>query len=114
MYECVCVIIIIYLIIFIIKKFSYKNRELNDSTLLIRQRAVMSLCDYLHDPEHIAEALRCGKNMLFTSFAVCVLLQKEKEREVKCGKNKRKDLLFDVKQRQKKKGDHSKCFKVYQ
>ncbi|KAK3104197.1 hypothetical protein FSP39_025204 [Pinctada imbricata] len=36
------------------------NRELNDSTLLIRQRAVMSLCDYLHDPEHIAEALRVG------------------------------------------------------
>ncbi|XP_046331630.1 radial spoke head 14 homolog [Haliotis rufescens] len=36
------------------------NRELNDGTLLVRQRAVMSLCDYLHDPEHIAEALRCG------------------------------------------------------
>ncbi|KAJ8298668.1 hypothetical protein KUTeg_022728 [Tegillarca granosa] len=36
------------------------NRELNDATLLVRQRAVMSLCDYLHDPEHIAEALRVG------------------------------------------------------
>lgn len=36
------------------------NRELNDRNLLTRQRAVMSLCDYLHDPEHIAEALRCG------------------------------------------------------
>ncbi|CAG2239140.1 Radial spoke head 14 homolog [Mytilus edulis] len=36
------------------------NRELNDSTLLVRQRAVMSLCDYLHDPEHIAEALAIG------------------------------------------------------
>jgi len=45
------------------------NRELNDETLLVRQRAVMSLCDYLHDPEHIAEALRVGiaqslKNLL--------------------------------------------------
>lgn len=36
------------------------NRELNDTNLLTRQRAVMSLCDFLHDPEHIAEALRCG------------------------------------------------------
>ncbi|KAK7475793.1 hypothetical protein BaRGS_00032939 [Batillaria attramentaria] len=36
------------------------NRELNDETLLVRQRSVMSLCDYLHDPEHIAEALRVG------------------------------------------------------
>lgn len=45
------------------------NRELNDETLLVRQRAVMSLCDHLHDPEHIAEALRVGiavslKNLL--------------------------------------------------
>ncbi|ESP02559.1 hypothetical protein LOTGIDRAFT_224792 [Lottia gigantea] len=45
------------------------NRELNDETLLTRQRAVMSLCDYLHDPEHIATALREGiveslKNLL--------------------------------------------------
>lgn len=45
------------------------NRELNDDTLLTRQRAVMSLCDYLHDPEHIVAALREGiaqslKNLL--------------------------------------------------
>jgi len=36
------------------------NRELNDENLLTRQRAVMSLCDHLHDPEHIAEALKVG------------------------------------------------------
>jgi len=36
------------------------NRELNDDTLLTRQRAVMSLCDYLHDPEHIASAIKEG------------------------------------------------------
>lgn len=36
------------------------NRELQDHVLLTRQRALMSLCDYLHDPEHIAEALRVG------------------------------------------------------
>ncbi|KAL5007337.1 hypothetical protein ScPMuIL_016143 [Solemya velum] len=36
------------------------NRELKDDTLLVRQRAVMSLCDYLHDPEHIAVALKEG------------------------------------------------------
>ncbi|XP_059162008.1 radial spoke head 14 homolog [Physella acuta] len=45
------------------------NRELNDENLLVRQRAVMSLCDHLHDPEHIAESIRNGidkslKNLL--------------------------------------------------
>ncbi|XP_072044852.1 radial spoke head 14 homolog [Amphiura filiformis] len=36
------------------------NRELQDEELITRQRALMTLCDYLHDPEHIAEALRVG------------------------------------------------------
>lgn len=36
------------------------NRELNDENLLTRQRAVMSLCDYLHDPEHISSAIDEG------------------------------------------------------
>ncbi|KAH3884813.1 radial spoke head 14 homolog [Dreissena polymorpha] len=36
------------------------NRELQDANLLTRQRAVMSLCDHLHDPENIAEALKVG------------------------------------------------------
>ncbi|KAK2193658.1 hypothetical protein NP493_8g00015 [Ridgeia piscesae] len=36
------------------------NRELKDAHLLTRQRAIMSLCDYLHDPEHIASAIREG------------------------------------------------------
>ena len=35
------------------------NRELNDkSSLLNRQRALRSLCDYLHDPEHIATCIQ--------------------------------------------------------
>lgn len=33
------------------------NRELKDPELITRQRALMTLCDYLHDPEHIADAL---------------------------------------------------------
>lgn len=36
------------------------NRQLKDANLLTRQRAVMSLCDFLHDPEHIADAIREG------------------------------------------------------
>ncbi|XP_033102303.1 radial spoke head 14 homolog [Anneissia japonica] len=36
------------------------NRELKDPELITRQRALMTLCDYLHDPEHIVEALRVG------------------------------------------------------
>uniref|UniRef100_A0A0R3TZR8 Rhabdoid tumor deletion region protein 1 n=1 Tax=Rodentolepis nana TaxID=102285 RepID=A0A0R3TZR8_RODNA len=35
------------------------NRELQDVDLLTRQRAIKTLCDYLHDPEHIHEAI-CG------------------------------------------------------
>ena len=38
-----------------------QNRELKDKELITRQRALMTLCDYLHDPEHIAEALRVGR-----------------------------------------------------
>ncbi len=39
----------------------FKNRELQDiSNLLTRQRALRSLCDYLHDPEHIAVCIREG------------------------------------------------------
>jgi len=33
---------------------------LNDENLITRQRAVRSLSDYLHDPEHIATSLREG------------------------------------------------------
>ncbi|CAF4200748.1 unnamed protein product [Rotaria socialis] len=33
------------------------NRELQSDNLLLRQRAVRSLCDYLHDPEHILPCL---------------------------------------------------------
>eukprot|EP00108_Taenia_solium_P005267 TsM_000896000 transcript=TsM_000896000 gene=TsM_000896000 len=34
--------------------------ELKADDLLTRQRAIRTLCDYLHDPEHIAEAVRGG------------------------------------------------------
>lgn len=36
------------------------NRELNDKELLNRQRALRSLCDYLHDPEHITVCIEEG------------------------------------------------------
>ncbi|KAF5402754.1 hypothetical protein PHET_03647 [Paragonimus heterotremus] len=36
------------------------NRELRDTVLLTRQRAVKALCDYLHDHEHISEAINEG------------------------------------------------------
>ncbi|VDM33989.1 unnamed protein product [Hydatigera taeniaeformis] len=36
------------------------ERELNADDLLTRQRAIRTLCDYLHDPEHIADAVRGG------------------------------------------------------
>ncbi|CAB4023309.1 radial spoke head 14 homolog [Paramuricea clavata] len=36
------------------------NRELNGDDLLTKHRALMSLCDILHDPENISQALRVG------------------------------------------------------
>ncbi|KAJ7375789.1 Radial spoke head 14 [Desmophyllum pertusum] len=36
------------------------NRELNSPDLLTRQRALMSLCDVMHNPEHISEGLNVG------------------------------------------------------
>ncbi|XP_041459828.1 radial spoke head 14 homolog [Lytechinus variegatus] len=36
------------------------NRELKDPELITRQRALRTLCDCLHDPENIAEALKVG------------------------------------------------------
>lgn len=41
--------------------FDTQNRELNGDDLLVKQRALMSLCDILHDPENICQALRVGK-----------------------------------------------------
>jgi hypothetical protein len=39
-----------------------KNVELMDMEKLVtRQRALRSLCDYLHDPEHISTAISIGR-----------------------------------------------------
>lgn len=37
------------------------NRELNDSSLITRQRALMTLCDQVHNPEKINEAIHVGE-----------------------------------------------------
>lgn len=36
------------------------NRELKDKELVVRQRALVALCDVLHNPEHISESIRVG------------------------------------------------------
>nr|XP_018670222.1 radial spoke protein ARM37 isoform X1 [Ciona intestinalis] len=36
------------------------NRELNDDTLITRQRALMTLCDLVHDPEKVYESIGVG------------------------------------------------------
>jgi len=46
------------------------NRELNDANLVTRQRAVRSLSDHLHDPEHIATALRDGIHLSLKSLLI--------------------------------------------
>ncbi|KAL3841941.1 hypothetical protein ACJMK2_020018 [Sinanodonta woodiana] len=52
------------------------KRELNDSTLLVRQRAVMALCDHLHDPEHIAEAFRVDMEPSEDDIGIAASLKK--------------------------------------
>ncbi|XP_008055710.1 radial spoke head 14 homolog [Carlito syrichta] len=36
------------------------NEELNSEDLLTRQKALMALCDLMHDPEYVYEAIRIG------------------------------------------------------
>lgn len=40
------------------------NEELEDPDLLTRQRALMSLCDLVHDPENAYQAINIGKKSL--------------------------------------------------
>ena len=39
----------------------FQNRELKDKELVVRQRALVALCDVLHNPEHISESIRVGE-----------------------------------------------------
>ena len=41
-----------------------QNRQLKDDVLLTRQQALMSLSDYLHDPEHISAAIDEGDTVV--------------------------------------------------
>jgi len=59
--------IMFYYLLCLFAAICKQNRELNDEVLLTRQRAVMSLCDYLHDPEHIAAAIDEGKSSVSQS-----------------------------------------------
>nr|CAX73838.1 Rhabdoid tumor deletion region protein 1 [Schistosoma japonicum]CAX73839.1 Rhabdoid tumor deletion region protein 1 [Schistosoma japonicum] len=52
------------------------NRELKDIDILTRQRAVKALSDYLHDPEHIAEAINEG--------VICSLSVLLKDPDISC------------------------------
>ncbi|CAH8527070.1 unnamed protein product [Schistosoma guineensis] len=52
------------------------NRELKDTDLITRQRAVKALCDYLHDPEHIEEAINEG--------TICLLSFLLKDPDIPC------------------------------
>ena len=37
------------------------NHELQSDQLIIRQRALMTLCDLMHDPEKVYQAISVGK-----------------------------------------------------
>ncbi len=76
-----------------------KNRELNDkSSLLNRQRALRSLCDYLHDPEHIATCIEQGipsslKTLLKDTDDFCRYKSAECLYVLSCNSNGRRALI---------------------
>lgn len=37
------------------------NRELQDDSLITRQRALMALCDQVHNPEKVHESINVGE-----------------------------------------------------
>lgn len=75
------------------------NRELQDvSNLLTRQRALRSLCDYLHDPEHIAVCIHEGipaslKFVLKDKDAFCRFKSAECLYVLSCNSNGRKAIV---------------------
>lgn len=75
------------------------NRELNDKeSLLNRQRALRSLCDYLHDPEHITVCIEEGipnslKNLLNDSDNFCRYKAAECLYVLSCNYNGRKSIV---------------------
>lgn len=77
------------------------NRELQDKdTLLNRQRALRSLCDYLHDPEHIASCIREGipaslKELLSDKDTFCRYKSAECLFVLSCNSNGRKAILAE-------------------
>lgn len=46
----------------------FQNRQLQDDTLITRQRALNALCDVLHNPEHVSAALKVGKFHILTYY----------------------------------------------
>lgn len=52
------------------------NEELQSEVLLTRQKALVALCDLMHDPEHVYEAIHIGKKgtpqVVMTGVLVCL------------------------------------------
>ena len=49
------------------------NEELSNKSLIIRQRALMTLCDLAHIPERIYEAIRTGKQLLLGLTSIVLI-----------------------------------------
>lgn len=43
--------------------FFLQNEELNSVELVTRQKALMALCDVLHNPEYVKRSIQCCKCM---------------------------------------------------
>lgn len=38
-----------------------QNEELNSQDLITCQKALMALCDVVHDPENVTQTIKCGE-----------------------------------------------------
>lgn len=53
------------------------NREIQSPEVLTQQRALMALCDLVHDPENIYQAVQIGKWFAAISFDTVVVTERD-------------------------------------
>ena len=52
-----------------------QNEELNSQDLTTCQKALMALCDVVHDPENVTQTIKCGEITVFASSHMGLFLK---------------------------------------
>lgn len=53
------------------------SREIQSPEVLTQQRALMALCDLVHDPENVYQAVQIGKWFAAISFGTVVVTERD-------------------------------------